>query len=388
MEKKIIYFDNAATSYPKPEEVIQAMVRFLREVGANPGRSGHRLSIEAGRVIYETREKVAQLFGVGDSSRVIFGLNATEAINLGLKGILCPGDHVITSSMEHNSVMRPLRALEKEGLALTVTPCSPEGFLDPNHVRQAIRRTTKMVVLNHGSNVTGTLQPLEEIGKICRQHELLFFVDAAQTAGAIPIDLGRQKIDLIAFTGHKALWGPTGTGGLIIGERVEEKKIVPLKRGGTGSRSESEEQPDFLPDLGESGTANGVGLAGLLAGLDFILKIGAEKIRNHEIRLTQCLLTGLQGIPGIIVYGPKDAQKQCATISFNIKGWAPSEISLRLEEEFGIFCRVGLHCAPAAHKTIGTFPQGTVRFGLSYFNHEEEVDQALQAVQYLARKGV
>ncbi|MBU1207313.1 MAG: aminotransferase class V-fold PLP-dependent enzyme [Proteobacteria bacterium] len=384
----MIYFDNAATSYPKPEEVIQAMVRFLREVGANPGRSGHRLSIEAGRVIYETREKVAQLFGVGDSSRVIFGLNATEAINLGLKGILCPGDHVITSSMEHNSVMRPLRALEKEGLALTVTPCSPEGFLDPNHVRQAIRRTTKMVVLNHGSNVTGTLQPLEEIGKICRQHELLFFVDAAQTAGAIPIDLGRQKIDLIAFTGHKALWGPTGTGGLIIGERVEEKKIVPLKRGGTGSRSESEEQPDFLPDLGESGTANGVGLAGLLAGLDFILKIGAEKIRNHEIRLTQCLLTGLQGIPGIIVYGPKDAQKQCATISFNIKGWAPSEISLRLEEEFGIFCRVGLHCAPAAHKTIGTFPQGTVRFGLSYFNHEEEVDQALQAVQYLARKGV
>ncbi len=388
MEERLIYFDNAATSYPKPEEVIQAMVRFLREVGANPGRSGHRLSIEAGRVIYETREKVAQLFGVGDSSRVIFGLNATEAINLGLKGILCPGDHVITSSMEHNSVMRPLRALEKEGLALTVTPCSPEGFLDPNHVRQAIRRTTKMVVLNHGSNVTGTLQPLEEIGKICRQHELLFFVDAAQTAGAIPIDVGRQKIDLIAFTGHKALWGPTGTGGLIIGERVEEKKIVPLKRGGTGSRSEFEEQPDFLPDLGESGTPNGVGLAGLQAGLDFVLKIGVEKIRDYEIRLTEKLLQGLREIPGVILYGPRDAQKQVGTVSFNIRGMMPSAVGLSLDEQFGILCRVGLHCSPSSHKTIGTFPEGTVRFSMSYLNTERDVEEALSAVRKLAKKGV
>jgi cysteine desulfurase family protein len=388
MEKKIIYFDNAATSYPKPEEVTQAMVRFSKEVGASPGRSGHRLAIEASRIVFEARERISQLFGLKDSSRVVFGLNATEGINQGLEGLLRPGDHVITSSMEHNSVMRPLRALGKKGVAVTVIPCSPDGFLDPNHVRQSIRRTTKMVVLNHGSNVTGTLQPLEEVGEICRQHEILFLVDAAQTAGAMPIDVGRQKIDLLAFTGHKALFGPMGTGGLFIGERVDEKKIEPLKRGGTGSRSESEEQPDFLPDLGESGTPNGVGLAGLLAGLVFILKIGVEKIRDHEIRLTQRLLTGLQEIPGVIVYGPKDAQKQCATISFNIKGWAPSEISLRLDEDFGIFCRVGLHCAPSAHKTIGTFPEGTVRFGLSYFNNEEEVDQALQAVQYLARKGV
>jgi cysteine desulfurase family protein len=382
-EQKLIYLDNAATSYPKPQEVIRAMVRFLQEVGANAGRSGHRLSIEAGRIIYETREKVAQLFGVGDSSRIIFGLNATEAINLGLKGILCPGDHVITSSMEHNSVMRPLRALEKEGVIVTVIPCSPEGFLDPNHVRPAIRRTTKMVILNHGSNVTGTLQPLEEVGEICCQHEMLFLVDAAQTAGAIPIDVGRQKIDLLAFTGHKALFGPMGTGGLIIGERVDEKNIVPLKRGGTGSRSESEEQPDFLPDLAESGTPNGVGLAGLLAGLDFILKIGVEKIRDYEMRLTEKLLQGLKEIPGVVLYGPRNAQKQSGTFSFNIRGRMPSEVGLRLDEQFGILCRVGLHCAPSAHKTIGSFPEGTVRFGLSYFNNEEEVDQTLQAVQYL-----
>ncbi|MBI5967303.1 MAG: aminotransferase class V-fold PLP-dependent enzyme [Deltaproteobacteria bacterium] len=247
MEKKLIYFDNAATSHPKPEGVIRAMNHFLKEVGANPGRSGHRLSIEAGRIIYEAREGVSQLFGVRDSSRVIFGLNATEAINQGLKGLLRPGDHVITSSMEHNSVMRPLRGLEKEGLEVTVIPCSPEGFLDPEDVNKSIRRATRMVILNHGSNVVGTLQPLSDVGEICQQHGILFFVDAAQTAGAIPIDLGRQKIDLPAFTGHKALFGPQGTGGLIIAERVDEKKLVPLKRGGTGSRSESEEQPDFLP---------------------------------------------------------------------------------------------------------------------------------------------
>ncbi|MDI6756306.1 MAG: aminotransferase class V-fold PLP-dependent enzyme, partial [Thermodesulfobacteriota bacterium] len=326
----------------------------------------------------------AELFGVKDSSRVIFGLNATEAINQGLQGLLNPGEHVITSSMEHNSVMRPLRALEREGVKLTVIPCSPEGFLDPNDVGQAIRKNTKMVIVNHGSNVTGTIQPLEEIGNTCRNHNLLFLVDAAQTAGAIPIDAGQQKIDLLAFTGHKALFGPQGTGGLIIGERVDEKKIVPLKRGGTGSRSESEEHPDFLPDLGESGTPNGVGLAGLLAGLKFILETGVEKIRDHELRLTERLLRGLLKIPGVIVYGPQDPGKQCATVSFNIKGRAPSEISLRFDEEFGILCRVGLHCAPSAHKTIGTFPEGTVRFGLSYFNSEEEVDRALQAVSHLA----
>jgi cysteine desulfurase family protein len=386
MKDKIIYFDNAATSFPKPEEVAGAMVRFSKEVGASPGRSGHRLAIEAGRIVFEAREGIARLFGVKDSSRVVFGLNATEGINQGLKGLLRPGDHVITSSMEHNSVMRPLRAMMKEGLEVTVLNCSPEGLLDPSEVKKAIRPNTRMVVLNHASNVVGTIQPLSEIGDVCRRHEVLFFVDAAQSAGAIPIDLEREQIDLLAFTGHKALFGPQGTGGLVLGERVDEKELVPVKRGGTGSRSEQEEQPDFLPDLCESGTPNAVGLAGLLAGLEFVMKVGVEKIRLHEKQLTENLLLGLRKIRGVTVYGPGTAEKQLATVSFNLQGKAPSEVGLRLDEDFGILCRVGLHCAPAAHRTLGTFPEGTVRFGLSYLNREEEVEEALQAVDRIARR--
>ena len=383
----MIYLDNAATSHPKPESVIEAMVAFMREVGGNPGRSGHRLSIEAGRIIFEAREKVAELFGIRDSSRVVFGQNATEAINLGLKGFLRRGDHVITSSMEHNSVMRPLRGLEREGIEITVAPCSQEGFLDPEEIRRVIRKNTRMVVLNHGSNVVGTLLPVAEVGEICRSHGILFFVDAAQTAGVIPINMEREKIDLLAFTGHKAFFGPQGTGGLAIGERVNERKMEPLKRGGTGSRSELEEQPDFLPDLCESGTPNGVGLAGLRAGLDFLFGIGLEKIRGHERKLTEMLIRGLLEIPGAIVYGSKDAEKQCATVSFNLEGWAPSDLSFRLDEEFGILTRVGLHCAPSAHRTIGTFPDGTVRVSMSYLNTEEEIGQTIQAIRQLARKG-
>ncbi len=386
MKDKIIYFDNAATSFPKPEKVIQAMVHFSREIGASPGRSGHRLAIEAGRVVFEAREGIARLFGVKDSSRVVFGLNATEGINQGLKGLLRPGDHVITSSMEHNSVMRPLRAMMKEGLEVTILNCSPEGLLDPSEVKKGIRPNTRMVVLNHASNVVGTIQPLSEIGEVCRRQEVLFFVDAAQSAGAIPIDMEREKIDLLAFTGHKALFGPPGTGGLVLGERVEEKELVPVKRGGTGSRSEQEEQPDFLPDLCESGTPNAVGLAGLLAGLEFVMKVGIEKIRRHENRLTEKLLQGLLKIGGVTVYGPRTAERQLATVSFNLKGVTPSEVGLRLDEDFGILCRVGLHCAPAAHRTLRTFPEGTVRFGLSYLNREEEVEESLQAVGRIVRR--
>jgi cysteine desulfurase / selenocysteine lyase len=387
MSEKLIYLDNAATSFPKPEIVIRAMGAFMRETGGNPGRSGHRLSIEAGRVIFEAREGIAALFGISDSSRVIFGQNATEGINLGLKGLLRKGDHVITSSMEHNSVMRPLRALEREGIELTVVPCSPEGFLDPAGIRKAIRKNSRMVVLNHGSNVVGTLLPLKPIGEICRNREILFLVDAAQTAGVFPIDMEKEKIDLLAFTGHKALFGPQGTGGLVLGERVNEKNIEPLKRGGTGSRSEREEQPDFLPDLCESGTPNAVGLAGLRAGLEFIRGIGIEKIRDQERRLTAQLIQGLRKIPGTVVYGPGDAEKQCATVSFNLQEWIPSELSFRLDEEFGILTRVGLHCAPSAHRTIGTFPEGTVRVSMSYLNKEEEIGKTVEAIGQLARKG-
>lgn len=382
--RRLIYLDNAATSWPKPSQVTEAMVHFMRDVGANPGRSAHRLSIAAARIIYQTREALAQLFNIADPLRIVFGPNATEALNLALRGLLRPGDHVITSSMEHNSVMRPLRALEREGVEVTVVPCSPQGFLDPADVEAAIKPNTKMIALNHASNVAGSLLPIAEVGQIARRHDLLLLVDAAQTAGAYPIDVITDHIDLLAFTGHKALYGPTGTGGLYIGERVNLEEFEPLKRGGTGSRSEREEQPDFLPDMYESGTQNTVGIAGLGAGVRFVLEQGVENIRRHEVELAQALIKGLSSIPGVRVYGGHNPHCQTATISFNIEGMDPSEVGLRLDEEYSIMCRVGLHCAPAAHKTIGTFPTGTVRFGLGYFNTLEEVERAVEGVKQVA----
>jgi cysteine desulfurase family protein len=381
----MIYFDNAATSWPKPPGVVEAMVHFLEDVGANPGRSAHRRSIDAARVVYGAREAVAELFHAPDPLRVVFGHNVTEALNLALVGLLRAGDHVITSSMEHNSVMRPLRALERQGVEVTVVRCSPEGFLDPADVQAAIRSNTVMVVLNHASNVVGTLLPVDEIGRIARQHGLLLLVDAAQTGGAYPIDVPANNIDLLAFTGHKSLYGPMGTGGLIIGERVDVDRMIPLKRGGTGSRSEQEEQPHFLPDMCESGTLNAVGLAGLTAGIHWVLGQGVDAIRAHEVALVQRLAAGLREIPGVTVFGGPDAEGQTATVSFNIERMASSEMGLRLDEEFEILCRVGLHCAPAAHRTIGTFPNGTVRFGLGATSTSREVDVAIQAVSRLAR---
>ncbi len=382
----MIYLDNAATSWPKPPGVVEAIVHFLNDVGANPGRSAHRLAVESGRIVYNAREAVAELFNAPDPLRVVFGSNATEALNLALCGLLRPGAHVITSSMEHNSVMRPLRALERQGVEVTVVQCSPEGFLDPADIEAAIRPHTAIIALNHASNVVGTILPIAEVGEIARRHGLLFLVDAAQTAGAYPIDVETDKIDLLAFTGHKSLLGPMGTGGLYIGERVDLEEFEPLKRGGTGSRSELEEQPDFLPDMGESGTLNAVGLAGLEAGVRWVLEQGVEAIRAHEVELTRQLIVGLRDIPGVTVYGGLDAGRQTATVSFNVAGMEPSEVGLRLDEEYGILCRVGLHCAPAAHRTIGTFPVGTVRFGLGVFNTLEEVERAMEAVKQVARK--
>ena len=381
----MIYFDNAATSYPKPKEVGRAMLHFLEKIGASPGRSGHRLSIEAGRIIYQTRESLAKLFHVNDPLRIIFTLNVTEALNLALKGLLQPGDQVITSSMEHNSVMRPLRELEKIGVEVKVVPCSPQGALASADVEKAIKKNTKLIVLNHGSNVIGNLLPIAAVGKIARRYDILFLVDAAQSAGCYPLDVKKDNIDLLAFTGHKALFGPPGTGGLVVGERVDIKKLNPLKVGGTGSRSEWEEQPDFLPDIYESGTPNTVGLSGLNEGVRFVLREGIEKIYQHELELTQKLIEGLKEIPGVIVYGEDQVKDRVAVISFNIKDKLPSEVGLRLDEECNIMSRVGLHCSPTTHKTIRTFPTGTIRFSMSWFNTFEEVDQTILAVRNIAR---
>jgi len=382
----MIYFDNPATTWPKPPQVKEAMNRFMEEVGANPGRSGHFRSIDAARIVFETREALSVLFRVKDSSRIVFTLNATESINLALKGLLKPGDHVITSSMEHNSVMRPLRYLEKKGVELTVAPCLDDGTLHAEEVERRIQSRTTMVVLNHASNVTGSLLPIEEVGLIARKYNLLFLVDAAQTAGAYPIDIEKGGIDLLAFTGHKSLYGPQGTGGLVIGERIKEKEMVPLKQGGTGSRSEFEEQPDFLPDCFESGTPNGVGLAGLLAGVQFVLGRGVEKIRRSEMALVNKLIRGLGNIPRVKLYGPELQEHRIATVSLTFSHLTPSDGTSRLEKEFGILCRPGLHCAPAAHHTLGTFPEGTIRFGLSAFNTEAEIETAIQAVSLISKQ--
>jgi len=379
-KNQIIYFDNAATSWPKPAGMMGAMGYYNEMIGGSPGRSGHQRSLDAGRIILETREALAELFGSGNSLRIAFTKNATEALNIALLGILHSGDHVITSSMEHNSVMRPLRFLETRGVNLSVVSCSGDGRLNPKDVHAAIRPQTRLLVVTHASNVTGTIQPIAELGQIVRDHGFLFCVDAAQTAGALPIHVDEMAIDLLAFSGHKSLFGPQGTGGLYIREEIE-KHLRPLMMGGTGSRSEFEAQPDFMPDKYESGTPNTIGLAGLGAGVRFVLAEGVEAIRCKEEGLTERFLKGLASLKGITVYGPPDAASRTAVVSFNIAGVSPSEASLELDERFGILCRPGLHCAPAAHRTIGTFSRGTIRFGFGYFNNDEEISFALEAIQ-------
>lgn len=384
---KTIYLDNAATSFPKPEAMLAAMTAFQQNAGANPGRSGHGRSIEAGRIVFEAREALARLFHIEDPLRIALTKNATESLNITLQGGLRPGDHVITSDMEHNSVMRPLRFLETSGVELSVVPCSPRGELEPDDVRKALRKNTRMVVLTHASNVTGTILPVEEIGALLRDRpDVLFCVDAAQTAGALPVDVEKMRIDLLAFTGHKSLSGPQGTGGLYIREGLENK-ISPLMMGGTGSRSEFEQQPAFMPDRYESGTPNTIGIAGLSAGVSFVLEQTVRKVRDREERLTSRFLDGLRDLrDDVIVYGPQDASRQTAVVSFNIKGLTASEVASWLEESRGILCRPGLHCAPSAHRTIGTFPRGTIRFSFGFFNTQQDVDDACAALRELVRR--
>jgi cysteine desulfurase/selenocysteine lyase len=381
----VIYLDNAASSWPKPDGTWQAMEHFMRSVGANPGRSGHRLSIEAGRILIEARDALAELFGINDPLRIVFTRNATESLNLAISGMLQHGDHCITTGMEHNSVMRPVRALEKKGVEVTIVPCTSQGELDPQEIEKAIKANTKLIVTTHASNVTGTLMPITEVGAISRAHGIPYCIDAAQTAGAYPIDVTKINIDLLAFTGHKSLYGPQGTGGLYIREGLEEK-LDPLMRGGTGSRSESQEQPDFMPDKYESGTPNTVGIAGLGSGVRFCLAQGIPHIRAKEEGLTRMLIEGLGSIPSAIVYGCGDAKRQVAICSFTIKDLSPSEITMELDEAFGIMSRPGLHCAPIAHQTIGTSPQGTVRLSAGFFTTEEEIAVALEAVEKIATR--
>jgi cysteine desulfurase / selenocysteine lyase len=379
----VIYLDHAATSWPKPPQVLNAMCQFLQSSG-NPGRSGHCLSVAAGRSVYQTRELIAEFFHAPNPLRVIFTQNVTHALNLAIAGLLQPGDRVVTTSMEHNSVMRPLRAMEKAGTELAIVPCDEQGRLDLEALRAALVPRTKLVVVNHASNVTGTVQPLAAISQLAHQAGALFLIDAAQTAGVLSIDQQLLGIDLLAFTGHKGLQGPPGTGGLIIGEGVDLSVLPPILRGGTGSYSEHEEQPEALPDKYESGTQNGAGIAGLGAGVRWLIQRGPGATRAHEVLLTESLIAGLMGVPGVTVYGLRESEQRVAVVSFTISGMHVSDVALRLEDEFGILCRVGLHCAPAAHRTIGTFPEGTVRLVPGPGNTTEEIQAAVSAVARIA----
>jgi len=378
----MVYLDNAATSWPKPESVYQAVNEFLRTKAGNPGRSSHSMAMAASGIVDETRLLVARLINASDKDRVIFTFNCTDSLNIGLKGLLRPGNHVITSCIEHNSVVRPLKKLEQQGLKVVrLSPHSEDGFVSPRDVEKAITKKTRLVVMTHASNVTGVVQPIDEYGIIARRHGLIFMVDAAQAVGKYPLDVQANHIDLLAFSGHKGLFGPPGTGALYIGERVD---LDSLREGGTGSHSELEEQPTDLPYKFESGTANCAGIAGLGAGLRFIFKESMDKILVHEQSLTNQLFEGLSHVPRITVYKVKDISRQAPVISFNLEGHTPGEVGAILDQAFDIKVRTGLHCAPAAHRTLGIFPLGTVRLSPGYFNNADEIDFTLEAIAKIA----
>jgi len=377
-----IYLDNAATSWPKPEAVYLAMDNFNRNIGANPGRGTTDSTLASSMLILETRELLAQLFNIEDPLRIAFTLNVTEALNVALKGILLPGDHLIISSMEHNSLVRPASLLAESGIELSIIPCSKAGVLDAKELSKAIRKNTRMVGLLQASNVTGSIQPIGEVGRICREHGILFLVDSAQSAGVLPIDVREQRIDILAFTGHKGLWGPQGTGGIFVRPGIA---VRPLKEGGTGSRSQDLRQPDFMPDCLESGTLNTPGIVGLGAGVRFILEQGQEAIRLHEQKLTEILRQNLKKIAGLKIYGPSDSSDSTAVLSFTLADIDSAQISFLLDKEFGIVTRGGLHCTPLAHQTIGTLKQGTCRLSPGFFNTEQEMEPVIKAIAAIAR---
>ncbi len=374
-----IYFDNASTSYPKPECVFEAMKYYCKNIGANAGRSAHRRSVYASKLVFETRESIAGLIGAKDSSRIIFTQNATEALNLSILGCgLKRGDHIITSSIEHNSVMRPLKFLEKERKILVdIIKCDKNGLLDPSDIKSKITKKTKFIIINHASNVIGTVLPIGAIGQIAHSHNILFLVDAAQTIGCMPFDIDENHIDLLAFSGHKALLGPQGVGCLYIREGID---LNPLKFGGTGSYSEFEMQPDFLPDRFESGTLNLPGISGLKKGIEFIKEKRIINIQKQMHALTDELINRLSKIEKLIIYGTRDKTLQTGIVSLNLNGKEPSEVGKVLDNEYDIAVRVGLHCSPQTHKTIGTFPKGTVRISLGLFNTTEHIDRLCEAL--------
>ncbi|MGL4672757.1 aminotransferase class V-fold PLP-dependent enzyme [Cetobacterium sp.] len=371
---KTYYFDNSATSFPKPESVYSSVEIAIREYNANPGRAGHRKALEVARKIYEVREKVANFFGVKNSLNVAFTANATESLNFAIKGAIQKGSHVITTNFEHNSSLRPLYYMrdEKE-VKLTFI----DTYLD---LEKSITSETKAVVINHISNVNGTVQDIKKIGDICRRNGLLFILDASQSAGYIDIDMERDNVDILCITGHKSLFGIQGIGVIALREGI---KIDPILEGGTGSFSKLQRQPKEMPEMLEAGTLNTPGILSLGAGIEFIQKIGIEKIKEHEDKLVSKFLKGLEQLDKIQVY-KSFTENQAPVISINIEGVDSGDFSSILDEEFGILVRPGYHCAPLAHKAIGTYETGTVRFSFGFFNTEDEIDYLLQSLKNIA----
>ena len=383
MDQPSIYFDNGATSWPKPEAVYGAAEQYLRSGGGNPGRSGHARSLASERLLYDSRERIGTFLGAKKPEEIIFTLNATDALNMAIKGILDQGDHVVYSPFEHNSALRPLYSLRESGRITTTMLSAVDDGVDAEAFDRAIRPETKLLVCTHASNITGRIMPVQAIAELAASRGVFFLIDAAQTAGAIPLNLQEIGADLVAFTGHKSLLGPPGVGLLYLREGV---KIKPWREGGTGSRSDEERQPAFMPDYLEAGTMNAPGIAGLNEGLKYINATSVEEIREHELKLCQKLLAGLERISGIKVFRIFAPENYVAVVSFVMEGMDSGELGFILEEGYGILSRTGLHCAPQAHRSIGTFPGGTVRFSLGCFNTEQEVDHALHALSEIATR--
>ena len=384
-----IYLDQAATSFPKAPGTADAVYRYMTECGCSVSRGGYAGAYSAEELVYDTRVLLCRLFGCDetDPKKVVFTKNVTESLNVLLKGLLRPGDHVLVSSMEHNAVMRPLGQLAKQGIRVTRVPCAGDGSMDPADLETRIEKDTRAVVMLHASNVCGTVLPAAEIGAICRARGIRFILDTAQTAGTLPLNMDGMNIDALAFTGHKGLLGPQGTGGFLIREEMASE-LEPLITGGTGSISHTEDVPDFLPDRFEAGTLNLPGIAGLSASLGWLLAQPEGSLLTHELKLTARFLRGMEALEadGLLqIIGKHGTDGRTGVVSIVPLHMDPAELAFRLDERYGIATRVGLHCAPAAHQTLGTWPAGTVRFSFGAFNTERETDEAARAVAALCR---
>ena len=376
-----IYLDNAATSFPKPKEVATAVYDFMVNNGTSSGRGSYKKAMQSDYIVYECRKLIGKLFNFDNPKKVIFTSNVTDSLNIAMRGILKENDHVITSSLEHNAVWRCLKTLERDiNIKIDTVECSKDGITNQQDIKKYIKKDTALIVFTQASNVLGTIQPIREIGAIAREHNIPFLVDSAQSAGAMKIDVKEDNIDILAFTGHKSLLGPMGTGGLIINTDID---IKPLKAGGTGGDSAYKYQPDYYPNHLETGTSNVSGIAGLREAIKFLNKEGIENIHNKEKELTKYALEKLETVKDIEIYGPKDCEKMLSVISFNIKDKIPEDVGSILDQKYDIMLRAGLHCAPTAHSVIGTKERGTLRIGLGYFNEKEDIDKLVEALNNL-----